>query len=64
MKFGAYLLKEKGKIDESELEDALKFQQEHHFNLGVLAMRENLLSNKQLSTILDYQRVSGASLEK
>ena len=60
MKFGAYLLKEKGKIEEDELEDALKFQQENHIVLGVLAVRENLLNNKQLNTILDHQRVSGA----
>lgn len=58
MKFGEYLI-EKGKIDEYELEEALKFQQENHINLGVLAIRENLLSNKQLCTILDHQRVSG-----
>ncbi len=57
MKFGQYLI-EKGKIDEYELEEALKFQQEHHINLGVLAIRESLLTNKHLSTILDHQRVS------
>ncbi len=46
MKFVKYLVKE-GKIDESELEDALKFQLEIHINLGVLAVRENLLNNNQ-----------------
>ncbi len=52
MRFGEYLIK-RGKIDESELEDALKFQKEKHITLGVLATRENFLSNQQLSTILD-----------
>ncbi len=55
MKFGEYLVK-KGKIEESELEAALKSQEEEHITLGVLAVRENLLNNKQLSAILDNQR--------
>ncbi len=55
MKFGEHLVK-KGKIEESELEAALKFQEEEHITLGVLAVRENLLNNKQLSAILDNQR--------
>tara|TARA_Y100000031_G_scaffold23979_1_gene25611 strand:+ start:405 stop:602 length:198 start_codon:yes stop_codon:yes gene_type:complete len=55
VRFGEYLIK-KGKIEESELEAALKFQEEEHVTLGVLAVRENLLNNKQLSTILDNQR--------
>ncbi len=46
MKFGKYLVKA-WKIDESELEDALKFQLKIHINLGVLAVRENLLNNNQ-----------------
>ncbi|MBS1257727.1 MAG: hypothetical protein MAG551_00772 [Candidatus Scalindua arabica] len=64
MRFGEYLIK-KGKIEESELEAALKFQNEKHITLGVLAVRENVLDNKQLSTILDNQRErEAASLEK
>ncbi len=58
MKFGEYLLK-KGKIEESELEDALKLQNEKHITLGLLALRENALNNKQLSMILDHQREGG-----
>ncbi len=58
MRFGEYLIK-KNVIDESELEDALKFQEENHITHGVLAIREHLLSNKQLSTILDNQRERG-----
>ena len=58
MRFGEYLLN-KGKIEESELEDSLKFQKEKHIILGVLAIRENALNNKQLSVILDHQRESG-----
>ena len=58
MRFGEYLIK-KEMIDRSELEDALKFQEENHITLGVLAIREQLLSNKQLSTVLDNQRERG-----
>ncbi|MEK6767297.1 MAG: hypothetical protein AABY49_13880 [Planctomycetota bacterium] len=61
MRFGEYLIK-KGKVEESELEDALKFQREEHITLGVLAIRENALNNEQLSTILDYQREKGGGL--
>lgn len=55
MKFGEYLIK-KGRIEESTLEAAIKFQKEKHIPFGVLAARENLLNNKQLSAILDNQR--------
>jgi hypothetical protein len=58
MRFGEYLIK-KGRIEESELENALKLQKEKHITLGVLALRENLLSTKQVSTILDNQRENG-----
>ncbi len=58
MKFGEYLLG-KGKIRESELEDAIKVQQKQHVILGVLAKREGLLNNAQLSMILDHQRING-----
>ena len=61
MRFGEYLIK-KGKVEESELEDALKFQREEHITLGVLAIREKALNNEQLSTILDYQREKGGGL--
>ena len=40
MRFGEYLIL-KGMIEESELEEALKVQQEDHVIMGVLATREN-----------------------
>ena len=58
MKFGEYLVK-KGKIDECELENALKVQQKQHVILGVLATREGLLNKAQLGMILDHQRMNG-----
>ena len=64
MKFGEYLLN-KGKVEESVLEAALKFKKEKHITLGILAVRENLLNSKQLSATLDNQRErEAASLEK
>ncbi len=45
MRFGEYLIKGE-LIDESELEDALKFQKEKHITLGVLAVKDNFISNQ------------------
>jgi len=58
MKFGEFLVA-KGKIEERELEEAIKVQQENHVILGVLAIRESFLSSSQLGMILDHQRLNG-----
>lgn len=56
--FGEYLL-HREKIDEDDLELALKFQEEEYVALGALAVRENFLSSQQLSAVLDHQRMEG-----
>ncbi len=58
MKFGEFLVA-KGKIEERELEEAIKVQQENHVILGVLAIRESFLNSSQLGMILDHQRLNG-----
>ena len=59
--FGEYLLYE-GKIDAYELELALNFQKQRHLTIGVLAVQENFLDDRQLCVVLDYQRLRGKGL--
>jgi hypothetical protein len=59
--FGEYLLYE-GKIDAYELELALIFQKQKHLTIGVLAVQEGFLNDRQLCVILDYQRLRGRGL--
>lgn len=59
--FGEYLLYE-GKIDAYELELALEFQKHGHVTIGVLAVQEGFLDDRQLCIILDYQRLRGTGL--
>ncbi len=58
MRFGEYLLK-KGKIKNSELEKALKFQTENFIILGEMAISENVLNKEQVSAILELQKAQG-----
>jgi len=59
--FGEYLLYE-GKIDAYELSVALDFQKQKHLIIGVLAVQEGFLNDRQLCAVLDYQRLSGKGL--
>ena len=59
--FGEYLLYE-GKIDAYELELALYFQEQKHITVGVLAVQEGFLDDRQLCVVLDYQRLKGKGL--
>ncbi len=56
--FGEFLVY-KGSIDAHELESALHYQNVEHIALGVLAVQEKYLNNKQLCNILDIQRERG-----
>jgi len=56
--FGEFLLYE-GKRDAYELENALNYQKEGHVVLGVLAVQEKYLSDRQLCDVLDRQRERG-----
>jgi len=56
--FGEFLLYQ-GKIDAYELECALKYQEDGHVALGVLAVQEKYLTEWQLCIILDSQRERG-----
>ncbi len=56
--FGEFLLYEE-KIDEYELENALRYQRVEHITVGVLAIQEKYLNARQLCNILDYQRENG-----
>ncbi len=55
MRFGEYLIS-KGVIDREDLDVALKLQTEKSLRLGVLAVEDGLLTEQQLSAILDRQR--------
>ncbi|MBC8550468.1 MAG: hypothetical protein H8D23_12555 [Candidatus Brocadiales bacterium] len=55
MSFGDYLIK-KGKIQRKDLDVALKLNTEQGIRLGVLAIDDGLLTEGQLSAILDHQR--------
>ncbi len=59
--FGEYLLYEE-KIHAYELELALDFQKQKHVSIGVLAVQEGLLADRQLCVVLDYQRLRGKGL--
>ncbi|MFQ5687341.1 MAG: hypothetical protein ACE5GV_11860 [Candidatus Scalindua sp.] len=59
--FGEYLLYE-GKIDAYELELALNFQKQKHCTIGVLAVQEGFLDDRELCVVLDYQRLRGKGL--
>ncbi len=59
--FGEYLLYE-GKIDAYELELALDFQKQKHLTIGVLAVQEGFLDDRQLCVVMDYQRLRGKGL--
>ena len=56
--FGEFLLYEE-KIDEYELENALRYQRVEHIALGVLAIQEKYLNARQLCDVMDYQRANG-----
>jgi len=56
--FGEFLLYEE-KIDEYELENALRYQRVEHITVGVLAIQEKYLNARQLCKVLDYQRENG-----
>ncbi|MBC8554962.1 MAG: hypothetical protein H8D23_35565, partial [Candidatus Brocadiales bacterium] len=56
--FGEYLVYE-GKIDAYELESAIHYQNVEHVVLGVLALQEEHLNERQLCDVLDYQRERG-----
>ncbi len=55
MRFGDYLI-EKGVVSKEALDMALKFQTEKSLRLGALAVEDGLLTEQQLSVILDRQR--------
>ncbi len=55
MRFGDYLI-EKGVVSKEDLDTALKFQTEKSLRLGALAVENRLLTERQLSIILDHQR--------
>ena len=55
MRFGDYLI-EKGVVSKEEVDIALKFQTEKSLSLGALAVVDGLLTEQQLSVILDRQR--------
>ncbi len=55
MRFGDYLI-EKGIVSKEDLNTALKFQTEKSLRLGALAVEDGLLTEQQLSVILDRQR--------
>ena len=55
MRFGDYLI-EKGIVSKEDLDIALKFQTEKSLRLGALAVEDGLLTEQQLSVILDRQR--------
>ncbi len=59
--FGEYLLYE-GRIDAYELELALNFQKQKHLTIGVLAVQEGFLDDRQLCVVMDYQRLRGTGL--
>lgn len=59
--FGEYLVYE-GKIDAYELELALYYQKQKHLAIGVLAVQEKFLNDRQLCVVLDYQRLRGKGL--
>ncbi|MGR3175301.1 MAG: hypothetical protein ACUZ8N_11985 [Candidatus Scalindua sp.] len=59
--FGEYLLYE-GKIEAYELELALYFQKQKYITIGVLAVQEKFLDDRQLCVVLDYQRLRGKGL--
>lgn len=56
--FGGFLLN-KGEIGEYDLERALRYQRVEHVAIGVLAVREKYLSDRQLCDIKGYQRERG-----
>jgi hypothetical protein len=56
--FGEHLLYE-GRIDAYELESVLHYQNVEHVALGVLAVQEKHLNERQLYDILDCQRERG-----
>ena len=56
--FGEFLLYA-GHIEGYELEGALHYQKEEHVALGVLAVQEKNLNERQLCDILDHQRERG-----
>ena len=58
MKFGEYLLK-KEKINNSELEKAIKFQTGDFGIIGEMAINENVLNKEQVSAILELQKTQG-----
>lgn len=55
MSFGDYLI-EKGKIDRTDLDVALKLKTEKGIRLGVLAVDDGLLTEQQLGVILHHQK--------
>ena len=57
-RFGEFLLHE-GEIDEYNLERALRYQRVEHVALGVLAVQEKYLNERQLCDIKGYQRERG-----
>lgn len=59
--FGEYLLYD-GKIDAYELSLALDFQKQKHLIIGVLAVQEGFLNDRQLCAVLDLQRLRGKGL--
>ncbi len=58
MKFGEFLLR-KGKIKQSDLENALKSQTEDFVVFGEHAINTNILTKEQVSSIMDIQREQG-----
>ena len=56
--FGGFLLNE-GKIGEYDLERALSYQRVEHVAIGVLAVREKYLSERQLCDVKGHQRERG-----
>jgi hypothetical protein len=56
--FGGFLLNE-GEIDEHDLERALSYQRVEHVAIGVLAVREKYLSERQLCDVKGHQRERG-----
>ena len=56
--FGGFLLN-KGEIDEHDLDRALSYQRVEHVAIGVLAVREKYLSERQLCDIKGHQREKG-----
>ena len=55
MSFGDYLI-EKGKIDRTDLDVALKLKTEKGIRLGVMVVDDGLLTEQQLGVILHHQK--------